>query len=153
MVTVAPSLFSKKVVMKTPSGSGSLKLEVSYCRHVVTIQIILWKLVSPGCREEWKNLSTQSIWGFPCGISGKEPACQCRDVRDVGSTPGLRRILEEGMAIHFSTLAWRIPMGKGARWATVNGVAKKLTWLKWQHVQCSQTLECDTWHRYLNEVQ
>ena len=32
--------------------------------------------------------------------------------------------LEEGMATHSSILAWRIPMGRGAWWATVHGVAK-----------------------------
>ena len=29
--------------------------------------------------------------------------------------------LEEGMAIHSSILAWRIPMDRGAWWATVHG--------------------------------
>ena len=29
--------------------------------------------------------------------------------------------LEEGMATHSSTLAWRIPMDRGAWWATVHG--------------------------------
>ena len=29
--------------------------------------------------------------------------------------------LEEGMATHFSILAWRIPMDRGARLATVHG--------------------------------
>ena len=32
--------------------------------------------------------------------------------------------LEEGMATHSSLLAWRIPMDRGAWWATVLGVAK-----------------------------
>ena len=32
--------------------------------------------------------------------------------------------LEEGMAIHSSILAWRIPMDRRASWATVHGVAK-----------------------------
>ena len=32
--------------------------------------------------------------------------------------------LEEGMAAHSSILAWRIPMDRGAWWATVHGVAK-----------------------------
>ena len=30
--------------------------------------------------------------------------------------------LEEGMATHSSILAWRIPMARGAWWATVHGV-------------------------------
>ena len=37
--------------------------------------------------------------------------------------------LEEGMATHSSILAWRIPMDKGAWWATVHGVSKSLTQL------------------------
>ena len=32
--------------------------------------------------------------------------------------------LEEGMATHYSILAWRIPMDRGAWWATVHGVAE-----------------------------
>ena len=35
--------------------------------------------------------------------------------------------LEEGMSTHSSILAWRIPMGRGAWWATVHGVAKNWT--------------------------
>ena len=32
--------------------------------------------------------------------------------------------LEEGMATHSSSPAWRIPMDRGAWWATIHGVAK-----------------------------
>ena len=35
--------------------------------------------------------------------------------------------LEEGMATHFRILAWRIPMDRGAWWATVHGVAESWT--------------------------
>ena len=35
--------------------------------------------------------------------------------------------LEEGMATHSSTLAWRILMDSGTWWATVNGVTKSWT--------------------------
>ena len=37
--------------------------------------------------------------------------------------------LEEGMAIHSSILAWRIPKDRGAWWATVHGVTKSQTQL------------------------
>ena len=37
--------------------------------------------------------------------------------------------LEEGMAIHSSILAWRIPKDREAWWVTVHGVAKSWTWL------------------------
>ena len=36
--------------------------------------------------------------------------------------------LEEGMTTNSSFLAWRIPMDRGAWWATVHGVAKSRTW-------------------------
>ena len=42
------------------------------------------------------------------GASSKELSANTRDIRDVGSTPGQEDLLEEGMANHFSTLAWRI---------------------------------------------
>jgi len=32
--------------------------------------------------------------------------------------------LEEGMTAHSNIVAWRIPMGRGAWWATVHTVAK-----------------------------
>ena len=48
---------------------------------------------------------------------------------DLGSIPGLGRSLEEGMATHSSILAWRIPVDRGAWWATVHGVAKSQTQL------------------------
>ena len=35
--------------------------------------------------------------------------------------------MEEGMATHSSILAWRIPMDREARWATVHGAAKSQT--------------------------
>ena len=37
--------------------------------------------------------------------------------------------LEEGMVTHSSILAWRIPMDRGAWWATVHGVSKSQTQL------------------------
>ena len=35
--------------------------------------------------------------------------------------------LEKGRATHSSILAWRIPIDRGAQWATVHGVAKSQT--------------------------
>ena len=35
--------------------------------------------------------------------------------------------LEEGMATHSSSLAWKIPIDRGAWWATVQGVEKNWT--------------------------
>ena len=45
-------------------------------------------------------------YGLPWWLSSKESA---GDSGETGSIPGLGRSLEEGMATHFSILAWRIP--------------------------------------------
>jgi len=43
-------------------------------------------------------------------ISGKELACQCRKQKRHRFNPWVGKILpEEGMATHYSILAWRIP--------------------------------------------
>ena len=40
---------------------------------------------------------------------------------------GQEDFLEEEMATHFSILAWKSPMNRGALWATVHGVTKSQT--------------------------
>ena len=46
--------------------------------------------------------------GFPGSSSDKESACNAGD--NPGFNPWIRKIpLENGMATHFSILAWRIP--------------------------------------------
>ena len=47
--------------------------------------------------------------------------------------------LEKEMATHSSILAWRIPMDRGAWWATVHGVAKNWPWLRTSLSLFSQT--------------
>ena len=42
-------------------------------------------------------------------------------------SPGWEDPLEEGMVTQSSILAWRIPMDRGAWWATVHGVTKSWT--------------------------
>ena len=41
--------------------------------------------------------------------------------------PGQEDLLEEGMAIHSSILAWRIPIDSGAWWVTVHSTAQSRT--------------------------
>ena len=62
-----------------------------------------WSMCAPkSCVNIW-NL------GFPGGTSGKESACQCRRHKRCGFDPWVRKIpLEEGMATHSSSLAWRM---------------------------------------------
>jgi len=45
---------------------------------------------------------------------GKESTCCTEDARDLGSTPGSRRPLEEEMVTNSSILSWEIPWTRGA---------------------------------------
>ena len=58
------------------------------------------------------------------GASGKEPACQCGDVRDTVWSVGREDPLEEEMATHSSILAWRIPWTEETGGLPVHSVAK-----------------------------
>ena len=42
-------------------------------------------------------------------LMAKNPPANAGDRRDVGLIPGSERALREGMAMHSSILAWRIP--------------------------------------------
>ena len=67
------------------------------------------------------------FWGFPGGSEGKDSTC---NVGDLGLIPPCVRKISgsgEGMATHSSIFAWRIPVDRGAQWATVQGVAKSQT--------------------------
>ena len=70
---------------------------------------------------------TNILWGFPGGSGVKNPPAiqelQAMRVRSLGG----KDPLEEGMATHSSILAWRIPMDRGAWWATVHRVTKSQT--------------------------
>ena len=65
------------------------------------------------------------ILGFPGGARGKEPACQCRRHEKCVQFLGQEDPLEESMATHSSTLAWRILVDRGTWQATVHKVANR----------------------------
>ena len=71
--------------------------------------------------------ATARLRGFPGGPSGKEPVCQCRRHKTWVRSPDWEDPPEQDMATPSSILAWRIPMDRGACWATVHGVAKSPT--------------------------
>ena len=83
--------------------------------------------------------------GLPGGTSGKEPACQCRRQETQVQFLGWKDALEEGMTTHSSILAWRIPVDRGAWWATVHGVAESQTQLQFRLAQFSSVAQsCPT---------
>ena len=68
-----------------------------------------------------EKIGSTSLMGFPGSSTVKNPpVMQETQVQ----SPGWEDTLEESMATHSGILAWRIPMGSGAWWATVHGVAK-----------------------------
>ena len=66
-------------------------------------------------RYKWASLVTQIIKNPPA-----MPETRVQSL-------GWEDPLEKGMATYSSILAWRIPMDRGAWWATVHGVAKSRT--------------------------
>ena len=63
----------------------------------------------------WASLVAQTV--------NNPPAMRETPVRFLGQEDSL----EESMATHSCILAWRIPVGRGAWWATVHGVTKRQT--------------------------
>ena len=72
-------------------------------------------------------------FSHPATLEGGGTCPQLRGQGGVGLKRKSQRdsglLLEEGMATHFSILAWRIPMDRGTCQATVYGVAKSQTQL------------------------
>ena len=61
--------------------------------------------------ENAQNTSGDTVvmaQGLPWWLSGKESSCNAGDTGDVGSILDWEGLLEEGMATHSSSLAWRI---------------------------------------------
>ena len=72
-------------------------------------------------------LTIAQVWASQVALEINNPSVNAEDIRDAGSILGQEDPLEEGMATHSSSLAWRIPMDRGAWWATVHGVARSGT--------------------------
>ena len=64
---------------------------------------------------------------FPGSAAVKDLPASAKGTRDTGFILGQEDPLEEEAAPHSSILAWRIPMDRGARWATIHGIAKSQT--------------------------
>ena len=58
--------------------------------------------------------------GFPSSSDDKESTCNVGEL-------GWEDPIQKGMATYSSILDWRIPVDRGAWWATVHGVAKNQT--------------------------
>ena len=62
------------------------------------------------------------LLGFPGSSAGKESICNAGDPDKIPESG--EDSLEKGMATHFSILAWRIPVDRGAWQAAVHRMTK-----------------------------
>ena len=76
--------------------------------------------------EETHLTSSHTPYGFPGGSDGKASSC---NAGDQGAIPGLGRSPGEGNGNPLQYSCLENPMGGGALWATVHGVAKSRTQL------------------------
>ena len=91
-----------------PQGSGSLSVPRAKCME--KINLLFWGSTSSKNRPLW------FCKGFPGGASSKETSCQCRIHKRRVQSLGWKDPLEDGLAIHSSLLAWRIPRDSEAWW-------------------------------------
>ena len=68
-------------------------------------------------------------YGLPRWLSGKVPACQCRNAGDKDSIPGLGRSPEGGNGNSLQYSCLKNSMDRGAWWAAVHAVTKSRTQL------------------------
>ena len=77
--------------------------------------------------------------GFPGGARGKEPACQCREKRDVGSIPGLGRSPGKEHGNPFQQPCLDNPKDRGVWQAMVHRVAESDMTEATQHAHAVST--------------
>ena len=83
-------------------------------------KIIFHLLISSREKTLFKCIAQKM--GFSRWLSGKESVCQAGDS---GSVPGSRRSSGEGNSSPLQNSCLGNPMNRGAKWATVHGVAKE----------------------------
>ena len=69
--------------------------------------------------------------GFPGGTSGKESTCQCGKRKRCGLDPWSERSPGGGHGNPLQYSCLENPMDRGTWWATVHGVSKSRTWVRW----------------------
>ena len=95
--------------------------------------------LSDETKVNWLDLACNNYWASLVAQTVKKPAMWETWVYSLGwEDPP-----EEGMATHSSILAWRIPMDRGAWWATVHGVLKESSTTK--HSQKNYCCVVLTW--------
>ena len=96
----------------------TMQINLSYTRSIKQFQYLL------KCLALWIKFSYYKLWGFPGVASGKEPACNAGDTRDVGLFPRSGRSPGGPHSNLFQYSRLENPMDRGAWRATVHGVTE-----------------------------
>ena len=98
-------------------------------KKLLTVERTLFRFLGGKDSLEKDRLPTPVFLGFPALSNGKGSTC---NAGHPASVPGLGRSPRIGHAAHFSILAWRFSMDRGAWRATVHGVTNSQAWLSGQ---------------------
>ena len=96
----------------------TMQINLSYTQSIKQFQYLL------KCLALWITFSYYKLWGFPGGASGKEPACNAGDTRDVGLFPRSGKSPGGPHSNLFQYSRLENPMDRGAWRATVHGVTE-----------------------------
>ena len=88
---------------------------------------------------------------FPSGSAGKESTCNVGDTGDLGLIPRSRRFPGGGHGNPLQYSCQENPMDRGDWWATVHGVTKNRTQLKWLSLaHYSVTVPCIIYPEFIH---
>ena len=93
------------------------------------MEILLSSEMEKAC-QTIKQMSVVNM-GFPDVIGSKEPACQCRRLKTCRFSPWVEKTPWRRAWKPSPVFCLENPLDRGAWWATVYGVSKSQTWLKW----------------------
>ena len=101
---------------------------------ILQARILEWVAI-PFSRGSSRPRDRSRVFSLSCtgrrNSRGNAGDAKAGDAGDPGSTPGSRRSPGGGHGNPLQYAFLENPMDRGAWWATVHGVAKSWTWLKW----------------------
>ena len=108
---------------------------------------IIWPSELSSIKYIWiKRKIFRDFPGLPWWLRGRESACNAGSTRDMGSIPG--RSPGGGNGNSFQYSCQENPVDRGAWWATVHGVEKRVMQLSnWRHTHIWQTCPYFHWRR------
>ena len=115
------------------------------------LQEPMWNGLSPTF-SFLKNGSTVNVQASQVALVVKNLPVNAGDVRDAGSIPGSGRSPRGGHSNPLQYSCLENPTYRGAWWATLHGVAKSWTWLKWLSSRSSSSSSRVTMQYYMLQV-